>query len=517
MRTSVPALVLLLAAGCGSDKAPPKQPPKVAPAPVGQPTTAAGSATPGSNPGSNLGSAGSAAPTTPTTPTTPLPPLAADPGRKLGVPAWSTGVGGTAVDVGRGIATAPDGSVYVVGDFEGTATFGAAGERTAAGKSDAVLVRVDAKGNVVAATPFGGANQERGDAVAVDAKGDVAFAGLFSADAKLGDLATTANGSDDAFVAMVDAKGQPRWVWTAGGAASDAASALVARPGGGWLVALSFTGDVTVGGVGLRSRGETDVALVALTADGDVAWVTQLGGDGEDLINRLAIDPAGGIYAIGGFKGTTDVGGGPLKSAGARDVLVARFDPAGRHLWSKRIGNPFNDTPGGIAVDRAGGIVITGSYFKDVDFLGTPLLSKGESDIFLARLGSDGALSWVKSFGAEREDDGFGVAVDEAGAIVLAGWMEGKVDFGGGVLEGKGYHDAFVARFGADGGYRGAVRFGGQDYDEGRAVALTADGGVVATGPFRYELDLGPQKPVARQAPGTRFAKPDIFIVSIAP
>lgn len=521
MRTVLFSLALTAAiGGCGRDsgkRREPPAPPPVTPTAVGQPVAVAGSAAGSAAPGSAAGSAtpGSAAGSA--TPPAELPPLAADKGGNLGAPLWSTSVGGEQVDLGRAIAVAPDGTIYVGGDFEAKATFGAAGERTSAGKSDAVLIRIGADGTIGGAWPLGGPNQERGDAVAVDADGNVAFAGLFSDKVALGEITASANGSDDAFVAGFDSKGTAQWLWSAGGRGSDDASAIAAAPGGGWIVAVSFAEVITLGGVQLTSRGNDDIALVKLTRDGDVAWVTQLGGEGYDLINRIAVDAQGGIYTLGAFRDTTDLGGGPLKSGGALDVVVARFDATGKHRWSKRLGNPFNEKPGGLAVDPAGGIVITGSFDKDVDFLGTPVLSKGESDVFVARLTGDGALAWVKTFGAEREDAGFGVAVDAAGTAVVTGWFEGTVDFGGGPLKGKGYHDAFIARFGRDGAFRGAVRFGDQDYDEGRAIALAPDGATVATGVFRYTNDLGPGKPVARQAPGTRFAKPDAFIVKLAP
>ena len=511
MRTVLFSLALTATiTGCGRDSSKQRvdEPPAVTPTAVGQPMT----------PPTNPAGAGSGSAPTPTPPT-PLPPLAADAGRNLGAPVWSSSVGGELVDLGRAIATAPDGTVYVTGDFEGTATFGAAGDRTSLGKSDAVLVRVAADGTIAAAWPLGGPNQERGDAVAVDADGNVAFGGLFSDQVTLGEITATANGSDDAFVAGLDAKGHVEWLWSAGGRSSDSTSAIAAAPGGGWVVAISFTEVITLGGVQLTSHGINDVALVKLDRAGDVQWVTQLGGDGDDLINRLAVNAQGGIYALGAFKETTDFGGGPIKNAssGEYDLVVARLDAAGHHVWSKRIGNVFNEKPGGLAVDPAGGIVITGSFDKDVDFLGTKIVSKGESDIFLARLTGDGALAWVKTFGDAREDAGFGVAVDSAGTAAVTGWFEGTVDFGGGPLKGKGYHDAFIARFGKDGAFRGAVRFGDQDYDEGRAIAIDRDGATVATGVFRYTNDLGPGKPVARQVAGTRFAKPDAFIVKLAP
>jgi hypothetical protein len=517
MRTVLSSLVpglLLAAAACGKGDGKPREtpPPTVTPPAVGQPTAATGSGSSAGAAEASGSSAGSAA-----QPAAPLPALAADSGKPLGAPTWSASAGGEQVDIGRGIAVARDGTVYVVGDFEGKASFGVAGELTAAGKSDAVLLRLGADGAIAAAYPIGGSNQERGDAVAVDGDGNVAFGGLFSGQVFLAGIEATDNGSDDAFVAGVDAKGAVQWLWSAGGHESDATTAIAAAPGGGWIVTISFADTMTVGGVKLTSRGNDDIALLRLSRAGDVEWVTQLGGEGYDLINRLAVDASGGIYALGAFKDTTDLGGGPLRSAGALDLVIARFDATGKHVWSKRIGNPFNEKPGGLAVDPAGGIVITGSFDKDVDFLGTPVVARGESDVFVARLANDGALAWVKTFGAAREDAGFGVAVDAAGVATITGWFEDQVDFGGGPLAGKGYHDAFILRLGKEGGYRGAVRFGGQDYDEGRAIALGADGAAYATGNFRYQNDLGPQKPVARQAPGTRFAKPDLFVVKLAP
>lgn len=444
-------------------------------------------------------------------PAKPLPPLESDPGGATGTVEMVTSFGGEKTDSTRAIAAGPDGSAYVTGYFEGTARFKAI-EKTAAGKSDGFLARVDKNGDFTWVVSAGGPAEDTGDALAVGTDGTVAFGGLFADSLDLGGIASKAIGSDDVYVAAVSPAGEVQWVWTAGGFASDATTALAAAPDGGFVAALSFTGVAKFGPTELKTRGYDDVVLVKLSKDGALEWSTQLGGEGTDQVRRIAVDGNGNVFVLGTFQQTIDVGGGPLTAAGANDLLIARFDASGRHVWSKRVGNPFNEMAGGIAVDRAGNLVITGSYDKDVDFLGTPLMAAGESDIYVARLTADGALVWVKSYGTQREDVGYGVAVDGAGNAVVTGWFESPIDFGGGVLTGKGQKDGFIAKLGVDGTHLWSTRFGDWDHDSGNAVAVTPDGEAWLTGIFRYKLDLTASAPTSTQKDGAKQVLPDGFV-----
>jgi hypothetical protein len=279
---------------------------------------------------------------------------------------------------------------------------------------------------------------------------------------------------------------------------------------------VSFTNKATFGTVELETRGVNDVVLVKLTKAGAFEWATRIGGEGNDQIRRMAVDGNGNIFVLGTFQDSLDLGGGKLTSAGVNDLFLARFDASGRHVWSKRIGNAFNEVAGGIAVDRAGNLIVTGSYDKDLDFLGTPLLAAGESDVFVARLTADGAPVWVKSFGGAREDIGYGVAVDDAGNAVVTGWFESTLDFGGGQFANKGQKDGFVVKLSPEGKHVWSDRFGDWDHDSGNAVAVTPDGAVWLTGIFRYKLDLTNSGPTAVQKDGAKLALPDGFVARLA-
>jgi hypothetical protein len=448
-------------------------------------------------------------------PSKPLPGLAEAPQGGTGKVTWVTSFGGVKVDTARRLAAGPDGSVFLVGDFDEAATFGALGEKTAAGKSDAFVAKLDGNGVFQWVTTIGGKNEERGDSVAVDAKGNVAFVGLYSDVATAGGLSGKSEGSDDMFVVVTDARGEVQWLWDTGGLASDAATSVSAAGDGGWIVAASFGQKVKFGETELQSKGMEDAALVKLSSEGELAWVTHLGGEYPDEITHLDVDAAGNIYALGHFKGTLDIGGNALKSAGDDDLFLAKFDSVGNPVWSARLGNAFAERPGGLAVDNAGNMVIAGSFDKDLDFFGTPVLSKGESDVFVARLAPDGKLLWVKTYGGDRADAAYGVDVDAAGNVVVAGGFETSIDLGGGVFKTAGYMDGFFLKLDPGGAHVWSRRWGAKDQDVAIAVTTLADGSVFATGAYRHQLDLTAGGPTAVQAEGAKLMKPDSFIARL--
>src|SRR5262249_16052641 len=76
---------------------------------------------------------------------------------------------------------------------------------------------------------------------------------------------------------------------------------------------------------------------------GPAAWATRAG-DGEIQSSSMVVrDAADNAFITGLFKGTIDLGGGPLASAGDFDFFVAKLDASGKHVWSKRFGGPGFD------------------------------------------------------------------------------------------------------------------------------------------------------------------------------
>ena len=455
-----------------------------------------------------------------------LPALAGDTGGATGKPIWQAAFGGFGIDVPRGVAVGGGGEVYVAGYFDGETDFGGSiGKKPSAGGSDGFLTAMTPDGKFSWALTFGGKRDDAANAVAVH--GDrIVVVGNFVDEIKVGEFDHKAVNSDDLFAICVDKTGSPMWLWTLGGIDSDGANAVAATPDGGWVIGGSYSDSITIGTTTIKSKGQTDAVLVKLAPSGDLQWIKSFGGRYKDTIMHLAVDANGNIYVQGHFADVADWGGAPLKAGGGsdNDVVLAKYDPNGDHVWSQRFGNEFNDVAGGITVDPAGHITMVGSFENKggISFgSGDDHTSLGESDAYIARFTTDGKLEWAKTFGAEREDVAWGVASDAAGNTVTTGWFQNTVDFGkGGGITSKGNKDVFALKLDSKGAVVWVQTWGDHDHDQGRGVAMDDKGDPIVVGAFRFKLALV-DPPIENKRPEndpvlTKAPKPDAFIVKLA-
>ncbi len=245
-------------------------------------------------------------------------------------------------------------------------------------------------------------------------------------------------------------------------------------------------------------------AAVLLVAVGPPAYATSLlhewsqsfGGTFSDFGYAVAADASGNVLVTGAFSGTVDFGGGPLTSAGNYDIFVAKYDPSGAHLWSRRFGSTSGDYGRGIAVDAAGNVYVTGDFADAINFdaggsVATELVSAGINDVFLVKFDPSGTHLWSQRFGDTADDRAGAVAVDASGNVVLTGYYAIKIDLGGGAMTSAGSWDVFVASFEPSGAHVWSRSAGWIDQDRAVGVAVDGSGNVTITGDFLSATDLG--------------------------
>ena len=166
----------------------------------------------------------------------------------------------------------------------------------------------------------------------------------------------------------------------------------------------------------------------------------QAGGTGSDQGNSVARDAAGNIYVTGSFQGTATFGplpGQTLTSAGVGDIFLAKYDLAGNLQWVKQMGGTGNDTGTDIQVDAAGNVLISGSFNTTVDFdpnAGTSnLTSAGSTDAFVAKYDSNGNLIWARQLGGIGADVAEGLAIAPGNDVVVTGSFNGMADMDPGI------------------------------------------------------------------------------------
>jgi hypothetical protein len=227
---------------------------------------------------------------------------------------------------------------------------------------------------------------------------------------------------------------------------------------------------------GTFKGGQGDAFVAKLDNTGSkLIYFTYLGGSGSDSAYDLAIDNTGNVY----LTGYTDSPDFPIQNAafphisGVEDptfhifpleAFVAKLNATGSALvFSTYLGGSDNDVGGGIAVDQAGSVYVTG-YSYSTDFpLQNPYKNfrGGNDDIFVAKFVPSGtSLVYSTYIGGNGFDEGEGIAVDADGSAYIAGYTTstnfpttpnapGKViNAASGAVA---VYDAFVTKMAADG------------------------------------------------------------------
>ena len=253
---------------------------------------------------------------------------------------WSEGFGnsglasatGVVVDGSNQLATA----VLLTGYCSGAVDFGDAGTATAMFGSDAVVAKLAGNSGAAVWLDSAGATEvgASGSSVAVGRDGNVFAIGDFGGQISFGGSPLQASGSQDVWLLSVTSSGSYGWSkqFGMGGTFNSAFGIGVAvDPFGNVVVTGNFSGAVDLGGSALASTG-TDVFLGKLDASGTHVWSQRFGAltsatPGVAWPGGVAADAAANVVIAGRFSGSIDFGNGPITSAGANDVFVAKFSP----------------------------------------------------------------------------------------------------------------------------------------------------------------------------------------------
>jgi hypothetical protein len=319
----------------------------------------------------------------------------------------------------------------------------------------------------------------------------VVVTGIFNGAVDFGGGTLTSEGSDDIFLAKFDSNGAHVWSKRFGDSDPQNAHDVAVDASGNVIVAGFFIGPVDFGGGTLTSAGGYDMFVAKFDPDGNHLWSKRFGDANYQFARSVAVDASGNVIVTGYFYGTVDFGGGALTCAGLPDVFVVEFDPDGNHIWSKRFGEVGDQGGYAAAADASGNVIVAGYFNGTIDFGGGVLTSAGDRDIFVAKFKPDGDHLWSERFGDGSSQTALAIAVDVSGDAIVAGYFEGAVDFGGGALTSAGGEDIFVAKLGSGGAHDWSERFGDASGQNPQDVAVDASGNVTVTGYFMGTVNFG--------------------------
>ncbi len=404
---------------------------------------------------------------------------------------WATPAGGVGYDVGRAIASDSQGNLYSIGYFSGTATFGSTTLETT-GDFDIYIAKLDSSGNFLWAVQAGGTDDDQGYGIAVDAAANVYVTGYYRGSAAFGSTTLTGNGMYDIFIAKLDTNGSFLWAVCAGGTNDDCGLGIAVDASANAYLTGFFQGTAIFGTTTLTTSGSYEAFAAKLDANGNFHWAVRAGGAFIDVGYGIAVDNSANVYLTGYFSNTATFGTLTLTSSGGSDIFAAKLDSNGNYLWAVRAGGTWDDLSRSIAVDSTANVYLTG-YFSNSATFGTLTLTSidASDDVFTAKLDNNGSFIWAVRAGGEWGDTGYGIAVDSAGNVCLAGDFQMLADFGATTLTSDGDNEIFVAELDSAGNYLWARQAFGSSVDHGYGIAVDDSGNIYLAGTFYTSAAFG--------------------------
>ena len=403
---------------------------------------------------------------------------------------WAAQGGGADDDRGNASVTDAQGNKYITGTFNSTATFGST-TLTSSGGFDIFVAKLDCEGNWLWAVKAGGTSHEHSIGIDVDSAGNIFITGYFTDTTLFGSISLVSNGSTDIFAAKLSPEGNWLWAKKAGSGGTDSSSGIAVDNSGNVYLCGTIYGNVSFGNTSLISYGDYDVFVAKLNGSGSWVWAKNAGGISYDHGCGLKVDSESNVYVTGDFYYTANFGSHAITSNSSIDVFLAKIDVNGNWVWVNRAGGNQLDQVGEVAIDNAGYVYWVGGFRSTADFGSTQLVSGGSVDIFIAKLNTEGNWIWAKRAGGAYVELCSSIAIDALSNVYLAGSFVESADFGTTVLTSVGDADIFISKLDSEGNWLWSIRAGGIGQEEACGISLWGNESICITGYFAGAAEFG--------------------------
>ncbi|GEM_PF-667108 len=243
---------------------------------------------------------------------------------------WAKRNGGPSTDIPTDISVDDANNIFITGYFYEWSNFDVV-TLNSSGSHDIFVAKYSENGNVLWANSAGGVEGDKGHGIDTDMFGNCYVSGYFQDNANFSGTLLSSVGDDNIFVAKYNNLGNIVWVKQSGGTIPPSQ---------------------------------------------------------HDFVPQIVTDETGNSIVVGCFENIGLFDAFSLNSAGGLDIFVSKYDPLGNVIWVKQAGGPGDDIGFNIALGNLDNLVVTGSYGGSGTFDEINLTGSGLDDIFVARLGS---------------------------------------------------------------------------------------------------------------------------------
>lgn len=278
-------------------------------------------------------------------------------------------------------------------------------------------------------------------------------------------------GNFDIGVVKIDANGIKQWSNTYGGSGEDNPFCIKQTPDGGFLICgLSNSNN---GDFSQNNGGNYDYAVVKISNNGALQWAKNFGGSGDDQAKFIEI-ASDGNYVICGLSNSNN--GDFSQNNGGYDYGVVKISDAGTKLWATNYGGTSTDKGTCIKQTNDGGFILIGEAFS---VNGAFSQNNGDFDYGVIKISSTGLLEWAKNFGGSSSDKGIFINQTLDGNYILLG---ASTSANGDFSQLNGSQDYGIIKITTAGSKIWSRNYGGIGVDIPSSIFPTSDGGYIING-----------------------------------
>jgi len=288
---------------------------------------------------------------------------------------WNKTYGSFADEYGKCVIETKDGGYIIAGN---TYSYGKE-------NSDVYIIKIDKNGTEKWEKAMGGVDYDAATFVLENTNQILVVGNTYSFGMK---------NSSDIWLISLDSNGTELWSKTYGGEKYDDARCIRKTADGGYIIA----GETESYGSGLL-----DIWILKISSNGTELWSKTYGGLGDDICNDI-IKTSDNKYLIAGHT---------QSFSDSWDAWIICIDSNGTELWNKTYGGKGDDGVSSIIQVNSTQYMVTGY---------TKTYGKGEGDLWILKISSNGTEIWNKTYGGKRDDSGVWIEKTKDGDYIVTGY-----------------------------------------------------------------------------------------------
>lgn len=367
------------------------------------------------------------------------------------------------------------------------------------GNYDYWLWKMNEKGGMEWQKSYGGSGFDYLQSIQMTSDGGYILGGISDSDIG-GDKKAAARGDFDFWILRLDPKGNELWQRTIGGNGQEKLHSINKTPDGGYIIGGTSSSDTSLltpegkedkWGKKAPSKGNLDIWIIKLNAQGDMVWQKTYGGQYADELKAITPTKDGG-YIVGCYSNSPKSEDKAKDNFGEGDFWILKLNHNGDIDWEKTIGGSQDDNLFALIPTQDGGYLAGGNSNSGADHSKTKSNGKG-TDFWVVKLDQAGTIEWQETYDYGKLDILTSIIENPDGTFMLGGYAQSEVSSAHNKQEGltdkrtnstdkEGINDYIGLKINAKGEQLWHKTVGSQGDEVLRKLFETRDGGYVLVG-----------------------------------